>query len=63
MLVIPCRAFAFFDVEVGVGYWQQTPSGNLSYNALTAADQLDLKDDLYYDTQNKPFVRAKIELP
>ena len=63
MLVIPCSAFAFFGVEIGVGYWQQTPSGNLSYKALTPADQLDLKNDLYYDTQNKPFARAKIELP
>jgi outer membrane protein len=63
MLLIPCSAFAFFGAEIGVGYWQQTPSGNMSYKALTPDDQLDLKDDLYYDKQNKPFVRAKIELP
>ena len=63
MLVIPCSAFAGFGVELGVGYWQQTPSGTLSYKALTPADQLDLKNDLYYDTQTKPFARAKIELP
>jgi outer membrane protein len=63
LLVVPCSAFAGFGVELGVGYWQQTPSGNLSYKALSPSDQLDLKDDLFYDKQNKPFVRAKIELP
>jgi len=63
MLVIPCSAFAGFGVELGVGYWQQTPSGNLSYKALSPSDQLDLKNDLYYDKQNKPFARAKVELP
>ncbi len=63
MLVVPCQAFAFFGADIGVGYWQQTPSGTLSYKALTVLDAVDLKDDLHFDKQNKPFVRARIELP
>jgi outer membrane protein len=63
MLVVPCSAFAFFGVDIGAGYWQQNPSGNFSYQALSPSDQLDLQNDLYYDKQNKPFFRAKVELP
>ncbi len=63
MLTVPCSAFAFFGVDIGVGYWQQNPSGTFSYKALSPADTLDLENDLHYDKQNKPFFRAKIELP
>jgi len=63
MLIVPCSAFAFFGAEIAVGYWQQDPSGGMSYKALSPLDTLDLKNDLYYDKQNKPFVRAKVELP
>jgi outer membrane protein len=64
MLVIPCSAFAFFGAEIGVGYWQQSPSGGFSYQAIDpVTDTLDLNNDLYYSKQNKPYVRAKVELP
>ena len=63
MLVVPYRAFAFFGAEIGVGYWQQTPSGYLSYKAQSELDQLDLENDMYFDTTNKAFVRARVELP
>lgn len=63
MVVIPYQAFAFFGADIGVGYWQQTPSGNLGYQALTPLDQIDLKDDLHFDKESKPFFRAKVELP
>jgi len=63
MLAVPYRAFAFLGLEAGVGYWKQTPSGTLSYKAISAADELDLKNDLNYDSKNNPFVRVKVELP
>jgi outer membrane protein len=63
MLVVPYRAFAFIGLEAGVGYWRQSPSGTLAYKGTAANDTLDLKDDLNFDTKNRPFVRIKAELP
>ncbi len=63
MLAIPYRAFAFLGLEVGVGYWNQSPSGTLGYKGTTAADELDLKNDLNYNSKSSPFVRVKIDLP
>lgn len=64
ILVVPCSAFAFFGMDVGVGYWRQTPSGNMQYKPVSAiTGDIDIKDDLNFDTQNKPFVRIKAELP
>ncbi len=64
MLVIPYQAFAFFAMDVGVGYWRQTPTGTLDYKPTSAfTGNIDLKDDLFLDTENKPFVRIRTELP
>jgi len=64
MLIVPCRAFALFGLEAGVGYWQQTPSGTLQYKPLaTTAADIDIKDDLNFKSEGKPFVRVKAELP
>jgi outer membrane protein len=62
LVMVPCGAFAT-GLEVGVGYWRQSPSGTLEYKATSATDNLNLKDDLNYGSQNKPFVRVKAELP
>jgi outer membrane protein len=35
----------------------------LAYKGTTANDTLDLKDDLNFDSKNRPFVRIKAELP
>ena len=64
MLVVPCSAFAFFGLDVGVGYWKQTPSGTLDYKPTSApTGNIDLKDDLNLGAENKPFFRVKAELP
>jgi outer membrane protein len=63
MVVVPCNAFALFGAEVGVGYWQQSPSGYFSYESVSPLDQLDLENDLHFDKQSEPFVRIKVELP
>jgi outer membrane protein len=62
LVAVPCGAFAT-GLEVGVGYWRQTPSGTLAYKPISATDNLDLKNDLNYDSKNKPFARVKVELP
>jgi outer membrane protein len=64
LTVVPCSAFAFIGLDVGVGYWSQTPSGTLRYQPVAGTiGDIDLKDDLNMDTENKPFVRVKAELP
>jgi len=64
MLVVPYRAFAFFGADIGVGYWRQAPSGTLDYKPISAnTGNIDFKDDLFFETKNKPFVRIKAELP
>jgi outer membrane protein len=64
LLAFPYRAFAFFGVEAGVGYWQQSPSGTLSYQPVAGTvGDIDLKDDLNFKNKSNPFVRIKVELP
>ncbi len=64
LITAPASAFAFFAIEAGVGYWQQTPSGTLEYKPVTnTVGKIDLKDDMYFDKVSKPFVRIKAELP
>jgi len=64
LLAVPCRAFAFFGVEAGIGAWQQSPSGKLSYNPGPATtDELNLKDSLHLDTETRMTARIKADLP
>ena len=65
LLVVPCSAFAFFAMDVGVGYWRQTPSGTLELQTRSRrfTGDIDLKDDLNLDRETKPFVRIRAELP
>jgi len=63
LIAVPYQAFAFIGLDAGVGYWSQTPSGTLSYKATTAADTINLKDDLGLKKESKPYVRIKAELP
>jgi outer membrane protein len=60
IVAVPYRAFAFLGLEVGVGYWQQTPSGTLSYQGT---NDIDLKNDLNLSEKSQAFVRVKAELP
>lgn len=63
-LAIPLHAFAFFGVEVGVGGWQQSPSGTMAYDkGALVGTNLDLENDLKYDDETKMLVRVKAELP
>ena len=59
---MPTTAFGF-GIEAAIGGWYQSPGGQLSYKALTEDDELDLKDDLGYDEETRPFGRVKIDMP
>ena len=61
-LAIPYRAYAL-GLEAGIGYWKESPSGTISYKAVSPNDTLDLKNDLKLGDSNQVVFRAKIELP
>ena len=62
LLFIPTTALAW-GVEIAGGAWYQSPSGNLSFDETTHADDLDLEDDLNYDDKWQPNGRLKIDMP
>jgi outer membrane protein len=62
MLSLPATSFAF-GIEFSLGAWYQQPSGTLSFDKTTNADDLDLEDDLGYDDKWKPIARLKIDMP
>ena len=62
LLLIPTTALAW-GVEIAGGAWYQSPSGNLSFDKTTHADDLDLEDDLNYDDKWQPSGRLKIDMP
>lgn len=50
-------------IEAGIGGWHQTPSGNISYKGVNADDDIDIKDDLKYDSESRVMGRVKIDMP
>ncbi len=46
-------------LEISAGYWKQDPSGDISYKG----ESLDVEDNLKYDSEKKPFFRAKLQTP
>jgi outer membrane protein len=46
-------------LEVAVGGWRQDPSGDIGYKG----EKLSIENELKYDSENKLFGRAKIDLP
>lgn len=62
LLSIPTTALAL-GVEIAGGAWYQSPSGNMSFDKTTNADDLDLEDNLNYDDKWQPSGRLKIDMP
>ena len=62
MLIVPTASYAF-GLELAVGGWKQSPQGYLSYEAVTANDELDLKRDCKYDDETRFTARLKIDMP
>jgi outer membrane protein len=62
MLIGPTASFAV-GLEFAVGGWKQSPKGDLSYEALSANDELDLERDLNYGDETRFTGRLKIDMP
>lgn len=50
-------------LELAVGGWRQAISGQLSYQALSDQDIIDLENELNLDDESRVTGRAKIDLP
>ena len=62
LLLLPTTALTW-GVEIAGGAWYQSPSGNMSFDKTTNADDLDLEDNLNYDDKWQPSGRLKIDMP
>ena len=62
MLTVPTASYAL-GLEFAVGGWKQSPKGYLSYEAVTADDELDLERDCDYDDETRFTARLKIDMP
>ena len=62
VFAIPATALAI-GLEVAVGVWNQTPSGDLSYKLVNSTDSLDLDNELGYDSETRFIGRIKIDMP
>ena len=62
MLTVPAASYAV-GLELAVGGWKQSPQGYLSYEAVTANDELDLERDANYDDETRFSGRLKIDMP
>ena len=50
-------------LEIAVGGWSQSPSGEISYEEVTAGDRIDLERDLRYGDEFRFTGRAKLDMP
>jgi len=62
ILIVPAASYAL-GLEFAVGGWKQSPKGDLSYEAVTANDKLDLERDANYDDETRFTARLKIDMP
>ena len=62
VLFFPATSFGF-GFEFSVGGWYQKPSGEMSFDKTTNADDLDLESDLGYDDKWQASGRLKIDMP
>lgn len=62
ILSLPATSYAI-GIEIAGGAWYQSPSGDLSFDKSTTADDLDLEDDLNYDDKWQPSGRVIFDMP
>jgi outer membrane protein len=63
ILVFMCGTASALGFEASIGYWKQSPSGDISYKALSVQDNLSIKNNLKYGSETKVMGRLKIEAP
>lgn len=60
LLLLPLSAAAdFAGVSVGLGFWNQSPSGDVAYKA----DSIDVEDDLSSEGSNEVMAWVRVEHP
>ena len=62
LLCLPTSSYAL-GLEIAVGGWYQSPSGDLSFDKSTKDDDLDLEKDLNYGDKWQPNGRLLIDMP
>jgi outer membrane protein len=64
-IVFPAQESSALGLEIAVGYFQQNPSGDISYegDTPTSSETLDLVDDLDLESEYQLTGRIKAELP
>ena len=63
LFISPVRTYAL-GLEAAAGYSNQVPSGDLRYSgALGEGTDLNLKEDLNYDSKARAYIRIKADLP
>ena len=62
ILSLPTTIYAF-GIEIAGGAWYQSPSGDLSFDKTSNADDLDLEDNLNYKDEWQPIGRLIIDMP
>ena len=62
MLSEPAATFGF-GIEFSLDTWYEQPSGTLSYDKTSSADDLSLENDLNYNNKWQPTGRLKIDMP
>jgi len=60
-LLVFASAAQAIGLEVAVGGWYHSPTGNLSYKLAAVNDKLDIEDDLDYDGKLRFTGRAKVK--
>lgn len=50
-------------IELSIGGWKQSPSGDLSIKAVSSLDNLSIKNDLKYGEETRLMGRIKIDTP
>lgn len=65
MLSFPALSFGLdgFGLEIAGGAWYQSPSGDMSFDNTSRADDLDIKSNLNYEDEWQANGRLIIELP
>lgn len=62
-LLTPISNLNAFELELAVSGWLQQPEGHVSYGKISAADDLDLENDLGYGDQTRLWGRLKLAPP
>lgn len=63
MLVLTPAAASAMGLELSLGAWNQTPSGDVSFNGSSGNDNLSIKDNLRYDERSRILGRVKFTTP